>query len=490
MTEQINRIAEIWWNWMWPMFWQVSLLIGFVALIDFVIRKHLWPQVRYALWLLVLVKLVIPPSFALRTSVVSHVQPMIERSVRKPSVANEPTLYPATGEGMNPDEPLVARLPDAPEPVELAAGPEVVESPNRIDAGIGTAGTVRESLSWRAIGMLVWAATMLLLVLRLLLGHHALWHVHCAQKCSRALPPWLPKLAEDTARKLRLRRAPQVVLSSTVNCPAVLGVFRPILLLPEGTVEQVSRQQAQHILLHELAHIKRGDLPVHALCVLLQIFYWFNPLLVLVRRQLQHLRELCCDATVASILRDRTEDYYQTILQTVERLLEKPRWCGIGLLGLIEDPSRLRVRLAWLRKKPSRYPGLRRATASALVVTMLTFILPMAKAEKSVEGNTVLTGEADEKTTKSLHEAVSDGDIEQVRLHLSRDTDIESKDRNGRTALHIAAIKGYAEIARLLISKGADINAKDTWNSHPLYLAAWCGHKDVAEVLIAKGAIV
>jgi len=490
MIEQVNAIARMWCNWMWPMFWQVSVLIGFIALLDFLIRRHVWPQVRYALWLLVLVKLLMPPSFSLRTSVVSHVRPMVERSVRQPSATDGPAFYPLLDRNMSPDEPSMTTFPHARASLEPAAGAEVIESPAQVDAGISAASVVRASLSWRAIAMLGWMVTMLLLMLRLLLKHRVLWCVHCTPMCSHALPAWMPKLLEDTARKLRLRRSPQVVLSSTVNCPAVLGVFKPVLLLPEATIERLSRQQAEHILLHELAHIKRRDLPVHALCVLLQIFYWFNPLLALVRRQLQHLRELCCDATVATILKDKTEDYSQTILRTVEWLLEKPRWCGIGLLGLIEDPSRLRVRLVWLRKKPSKHPGLRTVTAMILVVAMFVFILPMAKAQKSAEGSTVVTSVVDETPTKSLREAANDGDIEQVKLHLATGTDINAKDQAGWTALHHAASKGHMEVAKLLISKGADVNERTSDWTSALHSAVRAGFRDIVEFLIEKGADV
>jgi ankyrin repeat protein/beta-lactamase regulating signal transducer with metallopeptidase domain len=400
MIEQVNTIAQIWWNWMWPMFWQVSVLIGFIALIDFLIRRHVWPQVRYALWLLVLLKLLMPPSFALRTSIVSRVQPMVERSIRQRSAPDD-SLYTLLGERTSLDGPSMTRFPHAPASVGPAAGADVVESPAYVDTSIIAANVVKADLSWRAIAMLGWAVPMLLLMLRLLLKHRAMWRVNCLPERGRALPTWLPKLVEDTAKKLHLRQAPQVVLSSTVNCPAVLGVFRPVLLIPEQTIERLSQQQAEHILLHELAHIKRRDLPVHALCVLMQIFYWFNPLLALVRRQLQHLRELCCDATVVGILKNKAEDYSQTILWTVEWLLEKPHWCGIGLLGLIEDPSRLRVRLEWLRKKPSRHPGLRTVTAMILVVAMLAFILPMAKAQNSPKNGASSTTELQERSDDS-----------------------------------------------------------------------------------------
>lgn len=56
MITQINSAAEGWWNWMWPMFWQVSVLVVLIGAADFLLRRYIWPQVRYALWLLVLNK--------------------------------------------------------------------------------------------------------------------------------------------------------------------------------------------------------------------------------------------------------------------------------------------------------------------------------------------------------------------------------------------------------------------------------------------------
>ena len=57
----VNEIAVQWWQWTGSMLWQVSLLIVLISLIDFVIRRWAWPQVRYGLWLLVLLKLMMPP---------------------------------------------------------------------------------------------------------------------------------------------------------------------------------------------------------------------------------------------------------------------------------------------------------------------------------------------------------------------------------------------------------------------------------------------
>ncbi len=136
--------------------------------------------------------------------------------------------------------------------------------------------------------------------------------------------------------------------------------------------------------MHELAHIKRGDLIAHGLYMLLQIVYWYNPLLWLVRRQVHHLRELSCDATVAELLREQTMAYRQTLLETARRLLTSSVEPGLGLLGLFEDSNRLLVRLDWLTKPTWRYRTMKRVTVATIAALMLACVLPMAQAQETV----------------------------------------------------------------------------------------------------------
>jgi len=96
-----------------------------------------------------------------------------------------------------------------------------------------------------------------------------------------------------------------------------------------------------------------------------------------------------------------------------------------------------------------------------------------------------------QKPTKSIHDAVIAGDIDQVQQLISKGTDVNAKDRLlGWTALHTAASSRRRAIAELLIAKGADLNATDKRGRTPLHLAVESGQKDMVELLIAKGADV
>ena len=95
MIEQITGIGRMWWGWMWPMFWQVGVVVMLVWVIDLIIRRRVWPQVRYALWVLILLKLILPPWLAAPTSVTCKLAPLATEAVKYSFFTDEPAVGPA-----------------------------------------------------------------------------------------------------------------------------------------------------------------------------------------------------------------------------------------------------------------------------------------------------------------------------------------------------------------------------------------------------------
>ncbi len=378
IIDRINHIAENWWIWQTAMLWQLIALVIIVSALDALLRKWAWPQIRYVIWLAILLKLVLTPAFSLNTSMTAKLEPLVMQFIQPESQPDTQSISESPTSVIPSNEPIIPATAPAPinsGPVQEPIQPQV--KTNSVKPVITT------QLNWQSWTMAGWLAGIIGLGFWLLIRVHRL-QTGMARQEPDVLPDNFRQTVAACAAQLGLRRPVKIILSDSVVCPAVFGIFRPVLVMPASSLKDLSDSDLRHHLLHELAHIKRGDLLIHAGYMLVQLCYWFNPLVWMVGRQLQHLREVCCDATVARVLKDKTPQYRETLLETARRLLAQPVEPGMGLLGLFEDSNRLLVRLQWLEKKTWKWRPLQVASALIAALVMFACVLPMAQAKKQV----------------------------------------------------------------------------------------------------------
>ena len=368
MIQLINYFTQIWWEWMIGMFWQASLLIIIIYIIDLFIKKWAWPQVRYGLWLLILLKLIIPPSLSSNFSIISHLLP-VEKSIDKKNNDERFLKYGKLDNVKNKSE------------IEFITERQVQNSVPDPTLQLSIPET-KIKLNTKFYFLIIWLTGIFLfttiLITRMILLRH--WH---NEHDDHSIPAWFHQLLIKISTQMKLNRLPAIVFSNKAATPAVYGLIRPVLLLPVNYFNSLTKQEAEHILLHELCHLKRHDLIVHGICLILQILYWFNPLIIWARKQMQHVREICCDLSVASILREKTVEYRNTLLNTTKKLLTESLQPSLGLLGVFEEPFRLLQRLKWLEK--NTWINIKKIQLFAFVSALLVFIfiLPMSGATKT-----------------------------------------------------------------------------------------------------------
>jgi hypothetical protein len=93
-----------------------------------------------------------------------------------------------------------------------------------------------------------------------------------------------------------------------------------------------------------------------------------------VKRRVAHVREICCDETVAAALGPRAGEYRATLLRAAARLLGEPA-PGPAFLTL---PSQIVARLHFLERGPARHPRLRSIATGAVALLVAACVLPMA----------------------------------------------------------------------------------------------------------------
>jgi bla regulator protein BlaR1 len=103
---------------------------------------------------------------------------------------------------------------------------------------------------------------------------------------------------------------------TSAGCPALVGIFRPKIILPADFELRYTPQERSLILAHERVHLRRGDALWNALAALLRCLFWFNPLIHLAAGRLRVDQELACDAAVIERRPDSRRVYAGAMLKT------------------------------------------------------------------------------------------------------------------------------------------------------------------------------
>jgi len=122
-------------------------------------------------------------------------------------------------------------------------------------------------------------------------------------------------LLEMCKAELGIRRPVEVVYNDLIGSPMLTGWLRPVIMLPSTAVPL---DDLRYIFLHELVHLKRGDLWFKAATLVAKVLHWFNPICYLLVKNVHRLCELSCDeAVVSSMDFSARKRYAATILATL-----------------------------------------------------------------------------------------------------------------------------------------------------------------------------
>jgi beta-lactamase regulating signal transducer with metallopeptidase domain len=95
-----------------------------------------------------------------------------------------------------------------------------------------------------------------------------------------------------------IKRKVQLWFSKTINAPVTFGFFKPVIVLPVALVNQLSLQQAETLILHELTHIKANDYLLNWALIIAENIFFFNPFIISICKKIRLEREKYCDSNV------------------------------------------------------------------------------------------------------------------------------------------------------------------------------------------------
>jgi beta-lactamase regulating signal transducer with metallopeptidase domain len=203
-----------------------------------------------------------------------------------------------------------------------------------IDGSASSLGWGRISLS-RVLNLAgaVWLAGSVVLMSRWLWQYGRLrWLIRSLSVHCETQGRVCESVKDDVCRALSLRHLPPIIVSDLIPMAMVLGIWRPRIVLPRELVECCDATRLRDVLIHECAHILRGDLWVNLVQRLASIFWWWHPGVIGLNAQLAQSREEVCDNFV--LRHGDAPDYAQTLLELSELCSSRRDFAtAIGLFG-------------------------------------------------------------------------------------------------------------------------------------------------------------
>lgn len=313
--ESLNELAGSWGRFIGAQVVDSTIVLLLVAAIWFAVRRRVPAQFGYCLFLLVLLKTVVPGQLAIpvtgvTASVVSTAVLQTAVSVVSPPVPPNTVSAERSGEAearsVSPASRFDTHVSSA--PVSSSVTSLAPKSVRFALASFFPSITVL---------MLVWASLASLFLGRLV---YTEWHTRRLIRRSKPVhPDTLPVSVDWLMQTARLRRRFSVCESRWAKSPLVCGLFSPVLVLPKGFFIRHTENQVCWILLHELAHLRRRDPLTKLFQKLIQCVFFFHPAVWIANWAIDRQREFACDADAVTCSnlprRDCGEGFLTAVLQ-------------------------------------------------------------------------------------------------------------------------------------------------------------------------------
>jgi len=429
-----------------------SSIIFIIIFVLVKIFKRLSPYWHLGLWALVLLRLLLPPNLSHSYSV----RTMLSQVPYYQQISRHITLWLSGSSFERESASSFHFLSLDSQSVENFQSARAIDSANQ------------KSAFWRTILFSIW---LLGVVLFICVYIHRMRQIHkllnSAHPINHAM---IDRLLGKWQRQFQIKRKIRLFSSEEFLSPFTMGVFHPKIYIPKNFLEPMSLEHLESIIAHELAHIKRCDDLWLKIQNLIQIVYFFHPVIWYVNRKIILSRECICDRMVLSYREMSAESYGKSMMNVLKLNLFGAE--GVHLLpGFGNHKNALKYRI----KNITGGTTMKHTHFFILYASLIilgTLILPMAghvinKADPVVAGEIYaqqVTANSDQKDKIAFICPMSKG---KITAPFGKWIDPFSKKEAFHNGVDIAAPKGTAIYAA---ASGQVIVAESAPKTHGNYI--------------------
>lgn len=326
---------------------QAAALALLIGAIDLTIGRRLRASLRQALWLLVVLKLILPPTLELPTSAAYWIGRLALKPREIRAVSGLPPNLSASWEMVPAEPPPLAPLHSY---------------------------GFRKATDPTGLLLLLWLAGSTTLAVVLFRRQR---RVQSLLRTASPATPELDSLLAHASLEAGLSRHPRLLLTTENHSPAVCGLLHPTLLLPQSLAEAMRPEALRDVLLHELIHIRRRDLWVNALQVGVQVLWWWNPVAWIANARVRVLRELAVDEQVQHLRAPHDPTAYPAALLEVARHCSAEPMLALSFVGILESSRSLKQRVERLLTHPTPTRPQLGGSGWITVLALALLVVPM-----------------------------------------------------------------------------------------------------------------
>ncbi|MBZ9689577.1 M56 family metallopeptidase [Clostridium estertheticum] len=312
----------------------LSSLIGSVIVLIILITKGLFknklnPTFHYYIWLILLIKLIIPigPQTPLNISnIYENLQ--VQSTANENTQINSPKQLETSdlGDSISTSSPL---------PSNKSVIMKVMNIP------------LKNQISIEKAFCFIWLFGILLLMCIVAFGHRKLRKI--VRASIKNISSTHKEIFYKCMKTMNIKTEVELSYSSKVSSPSLCGFIKPMILIPVRVADNVCDEEFKYIIIHELTHLKNKDILINWVITLLSMTYWFNPILLYGFHKIRQDCEFSCDGKAISYLdKGKNLQYGNAIIRVLELGGNSNRL--MGTTSMVMNSSEIKRRIIMISK--------------------------------------------------------------------------------------------------------------------------------------------
>ncbi|MCB2291023.1 stage II sporulation protein P [Clostridium sp. CS001] len=376
-----------------------SVIVLMTLIVKGLFRNKLNPTYHYYVWLILLIKLIIPfgPQTPLNISNIYdnfHVQSITSKNTQSTQINSSIQLENTALGGLTSTSDF--------QPSNKSVISNAMSIP------------LKNKVNIEKVFCFIWMFGVVLLTGILIAGHKKLREI--VKVSIKDIHSTHKEILYNSMKSMNIRTEVDLSYSEQISSASLSGLIKPKILIPVNVAVNIRVEEFKYIIMHELTHLKNKDIFINWVITLLSVIYWFNPILLYGFHKMKQDCELSCDSRVISYL-DEGENvqYGNTLIRVLELGGNSNRLVGTTLMVMNSSEIKRRI-IMILKYKKINIKGILLGTVVVFIIGGLGIAINTSKVnlDKSIHKATTFKVETPVAITKNIVNTTSNKTVPPV----------------------------------------------------------------------------